>query len=134
MPAKAVHAAAPPRRSRNLAQELVEHLGDRIRDGRLVPGEKLPTEAALMTAQGVSRTVVREALATLRAKGLITTRQGLGAFVANDPNPRSFSIVPNDLESIDEVISVLELRLQTFRAAGDVSIHANDGHVRKVPL
>ncbi len=35
-----------------------------------------------MEATGVSRTVVREALAALRAKGLITTRQGLGAFVS----------------------------------------------------
>jgi GntR family transcriptional repressor for pyruvate dehydrogenase complex len=95
----------------NLRSGLVDTLVSQIESGDLKPGQRLPTELAIMTATGVSRTVVREALASLRAKGLITTRQGLGAFVANDPNPRSFSIVPNDLESIDEVLSVLELRL-----------------------
>ena len=51
MPA-ARSASPPPRRSRNLALELVESLGDRIRDGRLAPGEKLPTEAAIMAEYG----------------------------------------------------------------------------------
>jgi DNA-binding FadR family transcriptional regulator len=94
----------------NLRSGLADTLIAQIESGDLKPGQRLPTEQAIMQATGVSRTVVREALATLRAKGLITTRQGLGAFVANDPNPRSFSIVPNDLESIDEVLQVLELR------------------------
>ena len=64
-----------------------------------------------MTATGVSRTVVREALATLRAKGLVSTRQGLGAFVAEPAATRSFSIVPTDLDSINQVLAILELRL-----------------------
>ncbi|WP_031355752.1 FadR/GntR family transcriptional regulator, partial [Mesorhizobium sp. LSJC265A00] len=41
----------------------------------------------------------------------ITTRQGLGAFVAKDPMPKIFSVLPDDLESIDEVLRVLELRM-----------------------
>ena len=42
-----------------------------------------------MAAMGVSRTVVREAVAALRAEGLVTTRQGSGAFVAADAQPRA---------------------------------------------
>mgnify|MGYP003406491299 CR=1 FL=1 len=38
------------RRPRSLALELVEALGDRIRDGRLAAGDKLPTEAAFMAS------------------------------------------------------------------------------------
>ena len=56
-------------------------LGDRIRDGRLAPGDKLPTEAAIMAEHGVSRTVVREALSKLQAAGQVLTRHGIGTFV-----------------------------------------------------
>ena len=94
----------------NLRSGLVDTLIAQIESGNLAPGQRLPTEQEIVNATGVSRTVVREALASLRAKGLITTRQGLGAFVAKDPPPKAFSIVPNDLETIDEVLRVLELR------------------------
>jgi len=50
-----------------------------IRGGRLAPGTRLPTEQMLTTELGVSRTVVREAVAALRADGLIVTRRGSGA-------------------------------------------------------
>ncbi|MDL2401690.1 FadR/GntR family transcriptional regulator [Rhizobium mayense] len=103
----------------NLRSGLADSLIAQIESGDLKPGQRLPTEQAIMEATGVSRTIVREALATLRAKGLIITRQGLGAFVSNDPKPRSFQIIPNDLESIDEVLRVLELRLGIeYEAAG----------------
>ena len=117
----------------NLRSGLADTLIAQIESGDLKPGQRLPTEQAIMMATGVSRTVVREALATLRAKGLITTRQGLGAFVANDPNPRSFSIVPNDLESIDEVLRVLELRLGIeVEAAGLASLRRTDGDIARM--
>ena len=64
---------AARRRPRTLALELVDALGDRIRDGRLAPGDKLPTEAAIMGEFGVSRTVVREAISKLQASGLLST-------------------------------------------------------------
>lgn len=99
------------RQTPNLRSELADRLMAQIESGDLKPGQRLPTEQSIMQATGVSRTIVREALASLRAKGLITTRQGLGAFVSDDPRPRSFSIIPNDLESIDEVLFVLELRI-----------------------
>src|SRR5206468_10934417 len=63
-----------------------------------------PTEQAIVNATGVSRTVVREALASLRARGLITTRQGLGAFVAETVPARSFAIDAEKLESIGDVL------------------------------
>ena len=57
----------PLRRPRTLAQGLVEQLSAQIRDGRLAPHTKLPTEGQVMQAYGVSRTVVREALSRLQA-------------------------------------------------------------------
>ena len=58
-----------PRRARSLAADLSAALGDRIREGRLAPGARLPTESALMVEFGVSRTVVREGLSKLQAAG-----------------------------------------------------------------
>jgi GntR family transcriptional repressor for pyruvate dehydrogenase complex len=52
-----------------------------IAEGRYPVGAKLPTEAALTRDLGVSRTVLREAVAALRAEGLLASRQGAGVFV-----------------------------------------------------
>ena len=46
-------------------------------------GDKLPPETALAASLGVSRPVIREALARLKADGRIESRQGAGAFVAD---------------------------------------------------
>jgi len=117
----------------NLRSGLVETLIAQIESGELAPGQRLPTEQAIVAAAGVSRTVVREALASLRAKGLITTHQGLGAFVSNDPQPRYFSIVPNDLESIDEVLRVLELRIGVeVEAAGYAALRRTDDDLERM--
>ena len=48
---------------------------------RFAPGQKLPTESQLTETFGVSRTVIREAIATLAADGLVEARQGAGVFV-----------------------------------------------------
>jgi GntR family transcriptional regulator, transcriptional repressor for pyruvate dehydrogenase complex len=53
-----------------------------IQDGPLQVGDKLPTEKALALEFGVSRTVVREAIAALRAEELLVARHGVGVFVA----------------------------------------------------
>ena len=67
---------------RSLTGELVARLTEDITSGKIAPGSQLPTEQELIAATGVSRTVVREAVAALRAEGLVITRQGVGAFVS----------------------------------------------------
>ena len=62
-------------------KQVADELRRRIRDGRLATGEQLPSIASLMDEFKVSITVVRMALAELRAGGLIATHQGKGAFV-----------------------------------------------------
>jgi DNA-binding FadR family transcriptional regulator len=98
----------PPK---NRTAEVIERLAAEIGSGRLSPGARLPTEQEMMTALGVSRTVVREAVAALRAQGLVTTRQGLGAFVAIDQQRRPFRIDPDGLKSLEAVVDLMELRL-----------------------
>jgi GntR family transcriptional regulator, transcriptional repressor for pyruvate dehydrogenase complex len=99
------------RRPRTLALELVESIGDRIRDGRAAPGDKLPTEAAIMADYGVSRTVVREAISKLQASGLVETRHGVGTFVVGLGDAASFRIAPEQMATLRDVVAMLELRI-----------------------
>ena len=105
--------------SQPLTREIAERIADEIATAHLPPGAKLPTEQEMVAAMGVSRTVVREAVAALRAQGLIVTRQGAGAFVAADADRRPFQLTFDGLPSIDEVLDVMELRASVeVEAAG----------------
>jgi len=101
----------PRRRPRTLALGLVDSLSERIRDGRLAAGDKLPTEAAIMEEFGVSRTVVREALSKLQAAGLVATRHGIGTFVTGQGDATGFRIPAEQMGTLRDVIAVLELRI-----------------------
>jgi DNA-binding FadR family transcriptional regulator len=63
------------------SDRVVGELERQILDGRLRAGERLPTESELCDMLGVSRSVVRDAMRTLAARGLITIRQGHGTRV-----------------------------------------------------
>ena len=102
----------PPRRKpRSLAQELVAVLTERIRSGQLKRGDKLPTESQIMAEEGVSRTVVREAISRLQAAGQVETRHGIGTFVLDQPSGGGFRIDPATIVTLREVLAVLELRI-----------------------
>lgn len=96
---------------RNLARELVDVLGDRIRHGTLEPGARLPAESGLMAEHGVSRTVVREALQRLQAQGLVRTRHGVGTFVVGPAAMAPLALAPRELATLEDIVAVLELRL-----------------------
>lgn len=63
-------------------EQVVLDLERRILSGALRPGERLPTEGELGTELGVSRTVIRDAIRTLTARGLVRVRHGFGMEVA----------------------------------------------------
>ena len=98
------------RPARKLFHEIAESIAAEIIRAKLPPGARLPTEQQMATAMGVSRTVVREAVAALRADGVVTTRQGAGAFVSTEIEKRPFRLAVEGLPSIREVIDVMELR------------------------
>ncbi len=62
-----------------------EALTAEIRAGRLAPGQRLPTEPALMARYEVGRHSIRRAVAELEARGLVRTRQGSGTYVREAP-------------------------------------------------
>ncbi|MGA7327317.1 MAG: FadR/GntR family transcriptional regulator [Rhodomicrobium sp.] len=106
-----IAAFQPIQPGRNLTAEVVERVAAEIASGRYPPGTKLPSEQELIAAFSVSRTVVREAVAALRARGLVTTRQGSGAFVSAASGNEPYVIDDKGLNSLAKVIEVLELRM-----------------------
>jgi DNA-binding FadR family transcriptional regulator len=66
---------------RNVHGHTVDHLGHAIVSGRYAPGAAIPPEPLLGEQLGVSRTVVREAVKSLVAKGLVTTGPKVGTRV-----------------------------------------------------
>jgi DNA-binding FadR family transcriptional regulator len=116
-----------------LSRGLFDQLAEQIKSGRLAPGERLPTEQELTRAARVSRTVVREAVAALRAEGLVVTRQGVGAFVSAEPQRAPFRIDPDNLQSIEDILKVMELRLGVeIESAGLAAERATRAQVRAI--
>lgn len=95
----------------------------RILSGELRAGTRLPTESELCDILGVSRSVVRDAIRTLVARGLVTVRQGHGMTVAA-PNDAAFGhalialLARSDLTMGDVVNAraTIELRLAPLAA------------------
>jgi GntR family transcriptional repressor for pyruvate dehydrogenase complex len=69
-------------REPTLPDKVTRLLLDRVMNGTLPSGTKLPSERELADQLGVSRTVVREAVRTLQAKGVLDVRSGGGARIA----------------------------------------------------
>ncbi len=123
---------APLPQPRSLAHELIARLAADITGGRIPPGSRLPTEQELIAATGVSRTVVREAVAALRAEGLVVTRQGVGAFVPANAR-RPFRVDVDRLSSLREVLDVMELRTGVeTEAAGLAAERGSPAQVRSI--
>lgn len=99
----------PGKRSR--VSELVAALRGRIDSGAYRPGDRLPTEPLLSAEFGVSRTVIREAVAALRADGLLLSRQGSGVFVLEAPKPDYPALREVDQSRLSSVLALLELRI-----------------------
>ena len=118
---------------RKLSRRLFEQLAEQIKGGRLTPGARLPTEQELTRAARVSRTVVREAVAALRAEGLVVTRQGVGAFVSAEPQRAPFRIDPERMQSLGDILNVMELRLGVeIESAGLAAERASRAQVRAI--
>ena len=117
---------------RGLSAEIVERLTADITSGKLLPGSRLPTEQEMIAATGVSRTVIREAVAALRADKLVVSRQGIGTFVTENVR-RPFRVDFDETSSLRDVLNVMELRTGVeVEAAGLAAERASASQVRKI--
>ncbi|MBW8706659.1 putative L-lactate dehydrogenase operon regulatory protein [Streptomyces sp. MBT84] len=115
-----VKAAAPAEglfkavSSSRVSQLIVDQIRMLLKEERLQPGDRLPSERELCTQFGVSRVTVREALRSLEASGLVEIRLGArgGAFVTA-PSSRRVGEGLADLLSLSPLTAteVTEARL-----------------------
>ncbi|WP_349371810.1 FadR/GntR family transcriptional regulator [Salinarimonas sp.] len=98
-----------PHRQESLPDQIYEQILIQLGTGRLSVGERLPSETQLSRAFGVSRPVVRTALARLRADGLIESRQGAGSFVVRTLSADFMGEAPSG--AIAELLRCYEMRV-----------------------
>ena len=115
MSAFAFPAPDVPHHRGRRADAVVDHLIELIVSGVIQPDQLLPVESALCEAFGVSRTVVREAIKSLEAKGLLRARQGVGTLVSaqeswNLLDPALLAAIVRHDERYDILDQLIEVR------------------------
>jgi DNA-binding FadR family transcriptional regulator len=112
----------------SLTARVVDRLTAEIRDGDVSAGQRLPTEAELMQRFGVSRTVIREAVARLRAAGLVESQQGRGTFVLTRPSQLRFEFGDQAVRSVPEIIALVEFRIGIESEAASLAARRRSDH------
>ncbi|HEY1382594.1 MAG TPA: FadR/GntR family transcriptional regulator [Dongiaceae bacterium] len=109
---------------RSIHGRIAHEIGQQILRGDLAPGEVLPNETDLGADFGVSRTVLREAIKVLAAKGLVESRTKVGTRVKArdqwnmlDPDVLSWSLASHDAESYALAVSEMRRVLEPAGAA-----------------
>jgi GntR family transcriptional regulator, transcriptional repressor for pyruvate dehydrogenase complex len=110
-----------------LSEKVAETITEAIVSQQLAPGTRLPTERDLGEQFGVSRTVIREAIKSLTAKGLVEVQSGSGLRVTgvrHDAVTESLSLYLRgqsdgrliDYEKVHEIRAVLEVEMAAAAA------------------
>ncbi|QDQ97072.1 FadR/GntR family transcriptional regulator [Tomitella fengzijianii] len=106
-----------------LSQQAADALLDAIGKGRWEVGEQLPGEVALAGELAVSRSTIREAIRQLAARGVLTSRQGIGVFVT--------SATPTDgwdrLARLGAIAEVVQVRIAIESRAAALAAAEHDG-------
>jgi GntR family transcriptional regulator, transcriptional repressor for pyruvate dehydrogenase complex len=112
----------------SLFEALAEQVEEWVLSGQLEAGSRLPSEDSLARQFGVSRPVVREALAQLRERDLVETVSGSGTFVKHpdvghltDAVVRHLRVAAGETESIAKVYEArLAIESTTARLAAEL--------------
>lgn len=112
-------SAAPT--GKRAAEEIYEVLRQRILSGELTPGDRLPSERALMVELQRSRPTIREALRRLEQGGYITTAQGTSGAVVRQ---LTLQAAEEPLQDIIRLGSVTLKELNEYRQTNDATIAA----------
>jgi GntR family histidine utilization transcriptional repressor len=83
---------------------LKTHIRDRIAEGALKPGDRVPSEHELVALFSVSRMTANRALKELAAEGLVVRRSGSGSFVAEAALSPAPAAPPIDLIDMEAVV------------------------------
>jgi GntR family transcriptional regulator, transcriptional repressor for pyruvate dehydrogenase complex len=115
----------------NMPARIYSDILNRIIEGEYKEGERLPTEHMLAERFATSRPTVREALAQLRADGIIATRHGSGTTVMRRPDPDVRRFAP--LESLSDIRRCYEYRIVVEAGAAALAAQkADDADVEAI--
>ncbi|QSN62882.1 FadR/GntR family transcriptional regulator [Caballeronia sp. M1242] len=112
------------RKSPGLADRIYSDILNSIIEGEFKEGDRLMTEHALADRFATSRPTVREALARLRADGIIVTRRGSGTTVGRRPDPDVRRFAP--LETLSDIRRCYEFRIVTEAGAAELAAQKAD--------
>jgi GntR family transcriptional regulator, transcriptional repressor for pyruvate dehydrogenase complex len=94
---------------KTLANQVIEQIIDLLLSEQLKAGDKLPSEMELMEMLHVSRPVLREALSSLEALGIINRKTKEGTFFSTKVGSEPFKIML--ALSVGDIDNVIEIRL-----------------------
>jgi DNA-binding FadR family transcriptional regulator len=98
-----------PTESLHRPDEIAQKIEKLIQLNKLVPDDRLPSERDLCEQFSVSRPVVREALSSLKSKGLVSIRRGVGVFVKARDTREEFKIQAIEVDEKFAISQVMEL-------------------------
>lgn len=104
-----------------IADQVLEQLKEKIKNGDFPTGSKLPSENELARMFGVSRVPIREAISILSASGLVESIQGGGTFIKKEPTENLLDKVVYEMITKEEVYDLLELRMVIESAAAGLA-------------
>lgn len=109
--------------AKKMSEDVAEQIKKIIADGKLQPGDKLPSVRSLAESFQVGQSTIREALSSLKALGLIETKQGEGTFVC-DYNPVTIHQPLSEFLFVrkEDIIDLLDVRKMLER--GTVALAA----------
>lgn len=133
-----------PIHSGRLYEQIVAQIEERILNGELRPGDKLPAERELADQFGVSRTAIREAMKALTHSGLVVIQPGRGTFVTDISSKvvrHSFDMLvrgsnETGIKDLIEVREILEPEIAALAAvrAGSEDIESMEEAVRAMDM
>ncbi len=111
--------------------QVAEILSEYIRNNKLMPGDKIPSERQLCTLLKVSRNSIREGLRLMENQGIISTKVGIGSFVEREITDDSIRLqfVKIDFAETLEVKLMLEKEI-----AAEWIKHATDIQIAKLEI
>ncbi|MDF2489605.1 MAG: GntR domain protein [Pseudomonas sp.] len=108
-----------------LVERVVSAIRAEIDSGRLGAESRLPTEQQLAEQLHVSRSVVREAVAQLKADGVLIARRGLGSYISRTPAGTVFRF-PGSNGRTPDLAQMFEMRLWVETQAASIAARRRD--------
>jgi GntR family transcriptional repressor for pyruvate dehydrogenase complex len=112
-----------PIKTPKVYDQVIEQIKNKIKNGEIKKGDKLPSEREMAESLSVSRTAVREALRALEVVGLVESRQGAGNYIRTnfdnslfEPLSLMFMLQESSIEEMYDLRETLELQCSRLSA------------------